>query len=154
MLLLTVIAAGLQMLDVKAGGPAADSFFHRIGENLSYLVPLLLVIVGLVGYALRERSAGYAFSAGLVLEMTVILGYALHVGTTGDKACDTAELVTLMQLATVTAAAWAGVWLAVRQRFGVWREQSPTGTQQALSGRLNVGPLWPILRVRRRSLDG
>ena len=55
------------------------------GPNISYLVPLALVMLGLIGHALRESSAGYAFGAGLVAEMAVILGYALHV-TSGISA--------------------------------------------------------------------
>ena len=42
-------------------------------------MPLALVMLGLIGHALRESSAGYAYGAGLVAEMAVILGYALHV---------------------------------------------------------------------------
>jgi len=156
-LLLTVFAALLQLGGAAPGGPAAESFFDRLGPNVSYVVPLLLVMLGLVGYAVRERSAGYAFSAGLVAELTVTLGYALYVTTTGDK-FSVAELVTLIQLATITAAAWAGGWLVVRQWLDVWREQPMAdvpsaakqavpsapermpGTREAFSGRRHVGP--------------
>ena len=57
---------------------------------------LRLVIVGLVGYAVRERSAGYAFSAGLVTELAVVLGYTLGIVTDSDKTFGIAELVTLV----------------------------------------------------------
>ncbi|MHC4177289.1 MAG: hypothetical protein ACYSWU_07275, partial [Planctomycetota bacterium] len=133
-LVLTILAALVQLVGETPGGPAANSFFDRIGDNLSYLVPLMLVMLGLVGYAVRERSAGYAFSAGLVAELTVTLGYALHVATDPDPArkFGTAELVTLIQLATITAALWAGAWLAVRQWLNVWREApQPEGSQPA-----------------------
>ena len=156
-LLLTVFAAMAQLGGAAPGGPADESFFDRLGPNVSYVVPLLLVMLGLVGYAVRERSAGYAFSAGLVAELTVTLGYALYVTTTGDK-FSVAELVTLIQLATITAAAWAGGWLAVRRWLDVWREPSVAdvpsaakqdvpsaarqvaGTPEAFSGRRHVGP--------------
>ena len=63
----------IQLAGYKLNNPLANTFFDNIGPNVSYLVPLALVIVGLVGYALRESSAGYAFGAGLVAEMTVTL---------------------------------------------------------------------------------
>jgi len=122
-LLLTVLAALVQLAGVTPGGPVAGCFFSRIGPNVSYAVPLLLVTAALVGHAVRERSAGYAFSAGLVLELIVALAYPLSV-VTGPKArpFDTAELVTLIQLLTIAAAAWAMAWLIVRRWLNIWRE--------------------------------
>ena len=83
-------------------------------------MPLALVIGALVGYALRERSSGYAFSAGLVLEMAVVLGYALHT-TLAKRPFDATFVATLIQLFAVTAAVWAIVWLIGRKRLDVWR---------------------------------
>ena len=72
------------------------------------------MIAALVGYALRERSSGYAFSAGLVLEMAVMLGYALHT-TLAKQPFDATFYATLIQLVAITAAVWAIVWLIARQ---------------------------------------
>jgi hypothetical protein len=114
---MTFVAAMLQIASIKLGGPAVGSFFDRLGPNVSYLVPLALVFASLVGYAVRETSAGYAFSAGLVAEMAVVLGYALHVVTDPARTFGISELVTMVQLAAITAAAWGIVWLAVRMQF-------------------------------------
>jgi len=121
-LALTLLAASLQLTGTSPAGPAGGTFFDRLGPSGSYLVPLVLVMLSLVGHAVRERSAGYAFGGGLVAEMIVVLGYALRVVTTGDRAFDTGEFVLLVQLATITAAAWAAVWLVVRPQLDVWRE--------------------------------
>ena len=104
-------------------------------------MPLALVIVGLVGYALRETSAGYAFSAGLVAEMTVILGYALSVvlDPSPTRTFGVHELVTLLQLATITAAAWAIAWLVARKWLDVWREAAEKGT---VPDQPSVGARW------------
>jgi hypothetical protein len=125
---LTAVAALLQLGSVTPGGPVVGSFFDRLGPNLSYLVPLTLVILGLVGHALREYSAGYAFTAGMVAEMAVVLGYALSVVMDPDptRRFDTPEYVTLIQLATITAALWGMAWLAVRKWVDIWREESHT----------------------------
>ena len=74
---LTVLAAVLRLSGTLPAVPVTGSFVARLGPLWSGLVPLALVILGLVGFALRERSAGYAFSAGLVLELAVTLGYTL-----------------------------------------------------------------------------
>jgi len=120
--LLTLAAALLQLTGTLPGGPVKGSFFDRIGPEASYLVPLLLVTAGLVGFALREASAGFAFSAGLVAEMIVTLGYALGVVNDPKRTFAIPEFVTLVQLATITAAVWAVGWLAARRRVNVWRE--------------------------------
>ncbi len=127
-IVLTLIAAWLQLASVMPGGPAADSFFDRLGPNLSYLVPLVLVIVSLVGYAVREKSSGYAFSAGLVAEMAAALGYALSVALDPNPArtFGPREVVTLIQYVTIAASVWAIAWLVARRWIDVWRED---GTQ-------------------------
>ncbi len=118
---LTVVAAICQFGGVKPGGPLVDTFFHRLGPSISYLIPLAMVILGMAGHAVRESSAGYAFSAGLVAELAVALGYSLGV-VLAPRPFGTVELVTLIQLATITAAAWALAWLVARRWINVWRE--------------------------------
>jgi hypothetical protein len=47
------------------GGPGPGSVFFRMGWFASNLIPLGLITATLAGYAVRERSAEYAFAAGL-----------------------------------------------------------------------------------------
>lgn len=111
----TLLAAALQLSGTLPGGPAVGSFFDWLGARNSYLVPLVLVIVGLVGYALRETSAPYAFAAGLVVEMTVVLGYLLGVNTVGFE-----EILSAGQWATLAAAVWAIAWMVARRWTAAW----------------------------------
>jgi hypothetical protein len=122
-LLITLEAALLQLGGHKLNGPLAKTFFDNIGPNISYLVPLALVMLGLIGHALRESSAGYAFGAGLVAEMAVILGYALHVTLASPtRSFQMEELIITVQLAVITAAVWALIWLIARRWVDAWRE--------------------------------
>ena len=82
----------------RAGWRAASS--PASGRSGPAWCRWLLVILGLVGFALRERSAGYAFSAGLVLELAVTLGYTLATLTAEDSRSTSFFYVTLLQLAT------------------------------------------------------
>ncbi|NUQ64794.1 MAG: hypothetical protein HUU20_20215 [Pirellulales bacterium] len=126
-LALTLAAAGLRLLGARAGGPLAETFFDRIGPEISYLVPLVLLIGGMVGFALRESSAGYAFSAGLVVNLSVVLGYLLTIRT-----LDTPQLAVVVQLAAITAAVWAILWLVARRWVDVWREGPRPDSANAL----------------------
>jgi hypothetical protein len=122
-LAITILAAMLQIAGEAPGGPVAKSFFDNLGPTLSYLPPLAVLIAALVGYAIREHSSGYAFSAGLVLEMAVVLGYALRTSL-AKAPFDAVFGATLFQLFAITAAAWAIVWLIARKKLDVWRETS------------------------------
>ena len=123
-LVLTVVAAAIRLGGTHSGGPIGRHVLRPPWTEHLVSVPLLLVTAGLVGFALRESSAVYAFAAGLVAELTVALGYALHVVTGEDfhGIFTTEEQVTLLQLLTVTAAAWALAWLVARHWVNVWRE--------------------------------
>ncbi len=120
-LLLTVLAALLRLGGTLPVSPGQGTFFAQIGPNVSYLVPLALVVAGLVGLAIRERSAGYAFSAGLVVQLGVALGYALSV-VLQKRSLQTADLVTEIQLTAIAASVWAILWLVARRWIDVWRE--------------------------------
>ncbi len=115
-LLLTAIVASIGFSGSVPAGPLPESPFAQLGWALSNVGPLALLALGLVGTAVRERSPGYAFAAGLVANATVVGGYALTV-VTGGGALDVVESVRLGQLAGLTAALWAVGW-AIASRQG------------------------------------
>ena len=80
---ITVFMAITQLRGTTPQGPSCG-LFANLGPNVSYLVPLVLVIAGTVGHALRESSAINAFLAGLVVELAVMLGYPLHLSTSSQ----------------------------------------------------------------------
>lgn len=98
-------------------GPSAGSFFADIGNSASYMAPLAVMIVTLAGYAIRERSAGFAFSAGLVLNLAVTLGHALHLATAKIPFGPT-ETLRMFQFNAVASGAFAMAWLLVRNAAG------------------------------------
>ena len=94
-----------------------------MGWIWSNIGPLVLLTVGLVGHAVRERSPAYAFTAGMVANVSVTGGYALAV-VTGSRHLGTAEIACLLQLVSLTAALWALAWQASRRWVYAWRETS------------------------------
>jgi hypothetical protein len=141
-LVLTAVVAGIWFSGQSPTGPAPDSIFviftpirglfpGTISPAGSYWLllgqalretPLILISLGLVGHALRERSAGYAFSAGLIVNLTVTIGYyALGVVARGQTFGEM-EWVRLVQLGALTAALWALACLASRPWVAAWRE--------------------------------
>jgi hypothetical protein len=120
-LLFTTVVASLQMAGEPLGGPVVESFFGRLGPLASALIPLILIIVGMVGHAVREQSAGYGFAAGLIANLTLMGGYVLGV-VTSDTRMDDARWVFVLQLGTIGAAVWAGACLLSRRHFAAWRE--------------------------------
>lgn len=127
----SALAATLQILGEGPAGPLPGIWLANVGLSVSHLIPLALVVLGLVGYAVRERSPGYAFAAGIVANLTVTGGYALNLPQFGAT-----EAARLAQLATITAAVWAIGWLAVRKRV------------LAIGGRTESPAAWPLLRLQ------
>lgn len=138
-LAVTVSAAWLQLEGRPLVGPAAGSLFARLGPAVSYLVPLLAVVAGMVGFALRERSARYAFCAGLVVELAVALAFLLKTGSTGVTLW-----VVLIQLLTIAAAIWALLWLATRRWLTAWRDDNAT-RRQLMDAQLGMGAAGNVL---------
>jgi hypothetical protein len=116
--------AGIFAIDQGITGQAATGgFFAWMGPGASYLVPLGLLALALVGHALAGRSAGYAFSAGLLVELATALAYVLFLHAQ-HRSWHGAELATWVQLPTIAAALWATAWLSVRRRFDLQREDT------------------------------
>lgn len=94
--------------------PPQGTLLAQMPSYVSYLVPVIAIVAGFVGFALRERSAAFAFAGGLLTSLSVFSGYAM-----------TARLIDYTlgtQLFLIASALWAIGWLAARRRVDVWRE--------------------------------
>ncbi|HVX12826.1 MAG TPA: hypothetical protein VHC22_16710 [Pirellulales bacterium] len=108
--LASIVTAAMRMAGLRPAGPVAGTWFANLGMEISHLVPLAVIVLSLVAYAVRQASPGYAFAAGLIANLTVSGGYALTLSQVGPT-----EAVRLMQLATLVAAVWGIGWLLVRR---------------------------------------
>ena len=137
-----VVAAALKGNPIV--GPEPGSFFGRIGQAGSYVPPILLLAATLVGFAIRERSSGSAFAAGLTLNLAATVAL-LMAGASAGWTFDARLWVLLAQLnavvAAITALAWIGTLVGWRRRLG---EPGPVpaegllGTSVALGVALNL----------------
>jgi hypothetical protein len=139
-LALTADIALLGFIGQHPAGPTSG-FFHDIGWVASNVIPLVIVSLALVGHALRERSAGYAFSAGQVLNCSLMGGYALSV-VLANQVLDGAQVVRILQLGTLGAALWALAWLATRRWLLAWQEDAVSPAKQMyMSVQVGLGVL-------------
>ncbi len=106
---LTLWAADLQIGNGGFRVPN-ESFFAHIGAVAAYLVPLLVLSVVLIGHALRERMAGFAFAGGIVLNFAATLAYL-----NGLSAMTETTWVRLVQVNAITSAVFALLWLGWQQ---------------------------------------
>ncbi|MDD4889012.1 MAG: hypothetical protein PHU85_03710 [Phycisphaerae bacterium] len=109
---LPVIALTLYRSGVALAGMeltfSRPTCFQSMGGIISYGVPLLLVHVGLIAHAVRQRSSGYAFAAGLVANLAATLTRLLM-----GHAISRDELVHLAQINAIASASFALAWMAV-----------------------------------------
>jgi hypothetical protein len=110
---LSIYPANLAFDGIKVRGPSGECLFQQIGNSVSYVVPLMLVAIVFIGHAMRERSAGWAFAASGICNLTITLSYALAVATS-HQTFDGLHLVRLVQLNVITAAVFGLAWLTLR----------------------------------------
>jgi len=95
---------------VPARGPQAG-LFRAMGSGALYGVPLILAVVALGIHAVRERSAPFAFAAGLLVNFTVT---SVHIASVAqlNGSMNRVVLVNSLQLNAIAAAGVALVWMA------------------------------------------
>lgn len=142
-LLLTLIPAAMALSGEDIAGPTPQSLFARMGDSISYVIPLAVLILVLVGYAIREWSAGYAFSAGLVLNLTVTLGYALSIL---PARFGLFQSVRLLQLNGLAAGLFALAWLASRIPLNRMRPE-PSATPALLGGQIAIALAFNVVLI-------
>ncbi len=149
---ITWISQALQSNPITGPNPA--SFFATAGLAVSYVTPALLIAATLVGCALRERSAGFAFIGGLALNLCGTAGYLLTIKGLGVPAEMWLKVAYLNALvAAVYAWGWTTVAWGVRQEVSELRPVSwlqltytalPLTILAAVLGpRLGALYLWP-----------
>ena len=114
-IVLTLCPTFLALARVPLGGPTSG-IFSLFGTNLSYGIPLVLVALVMIGFALRERQPEFTFYAGALLNLTVTLAFLLAIST-ANAPFNRATVVRLVQLNALTFAVYALPWLGTRSRW-------------------------------------
>ena len=92
-------------------GPDAQSIFARLGPPVALAVPLVLVALAMVGFALRERSGGFGLAGGLAACAAATVAWmAVHWTIVPLEA---GPWIRVAQLNAAVAAAYTLAWLAV-----------------------------------------
>ena len=92
-------------------GPEPGSWFRRIGWDVSYGVPLAVIALVFIGYAIRDRSSRFAFAAGLLFNTVATIVVLLRLAR-GGGTLDAAAWITVAQVNAIVAGVVALVWLA------------------------------------------
>jgi hypothetical protein len=130
LLVLTIYPALRAIYYLPVQGPAVG-IFSFLSDSFSYGVPLVLVALVLIGFAIRERIFDFAFLAGLLLNTTVTIVYLLSVVSVGGS-MNRVVLAQALQLNAITFGLYALAWLGMRRRW-----ETVLGEDQAkIAGRL------------------
>jgi hypothetical protein len=133
-LTLTLIPPAMALAGQRVTGADSSSVFGQMGKIVASLIPLLLLLVGLIGHSLRERSPAYAFGAGLLANLIVSGGYALSVVLSGTPFAEV-HVIRLVQLAGLTFSLWSlvlGGWDLVHRYLDGQRARAFLAVQIAL----------------------
>lgn len=117
---LSMYPASLIVEDYYIRGPAVGSSFAKIGERVSYALPLAIVAVCLLVNAIREKSSGWAFVSSIVCNMSITWsGTIAKWHTASDH-----FLLELVQLNVLMFGAFSLLWLLARAATGA-KEKAP-----------------------------
>lgn len=97
---------------VPGRGPQAG-FFRAIGSIALYSFPLIVAAAALGIHAVRERSPGFAFATGLLVNLTVTVVHVISVAAVNGS-MNRVVLANSLQLNAIAAACVALVWMATR----------------------------------------
>jgi hypothetical protein len=125
-------------------GPEPGSWFLRIGLDVSYGMPLVLIALTFVGHAIRDRSSGFAFSAGLLFNTVATLAVLWRLAR-GGGALDTIAWIRVAQVNAIVAGVVALVW----QAAVAWRANTVAESLRDSHSRLRHGES-SIGETRRR----
>jgi hypothetical protein len=110
-------------------GPQSG-IFRAMGGAALYGVPLVLAAAALAIHAVRQRSAVFAFSAGLLINLTVTVVLVVSVAARGGT-MNGVVLVTALQVNAIAAACVALAWMALRTWWTKTAE-APAGSERIL----------------------
>ena len=144
---------------VPARGPQTG-IFRAMGSVALYGIPLLIAAAALGIHAVRERSAPFAFAAGLLVNFTVTTVLIVSVAAIGG-AMNQVVLVDAIQLNAIAAACVGLAWIATRawwmqpdfplpvgerkgEDFGAWASDS--NEDQSVPSSLNHDPVPKVTR--------
>jgi hypothetical protein len=97
---------------VPIRGPQSG-MFRAMGGVALYGIPLMLAVAALAIHAARERSAAFAFAAGLLVNFTVTVVQIVSVAALNGP-MNRVVLVNSLQLNGIAAAAVVLVWISTR----------------------------------------
>ncbi len=130
LLILTLYPALRAIYYMPVHGPAVG-LFSLLDERFSYGAPLVIVALVLIGFSLRERLPGYAFVAGLFLNVTVTMTYLLSV-VAANGSMNRVVVAQAIQLNAISSAIYAMVWLGTRSRWINNLDEAVAGTTKRL----------------------
>ncbi|HEY8751055.1 MAG TPA: hypothetical protein VIM11_23930 [Tepidisphaeraceae bacterium] len=116
-------------------GPDPASFFARVGNAISYAVPLAIVAVTFLGHGIRERSPGWGFAATSTGNLAATLAYILTINATAD-AWDVSNTLVLVQLNVVVLTLFALGWMSFR--WWIFRGQTTPPAPTLLTTQIGI----------------
>jgi hypothetical protein len=149
-LIITIVAVAQSTGGVQLRGPLPGTFFGSMGLTACYAGPLLALVAVLLGYAIRERQAAFAFGGSCVFQLAINLAFMLYVSKSPTQP-PAVRAIEWLQWNSLAAGAFALVWLGLRRRIAAPGELAPRvmldlqiATAGATAAALAVWAAWTI----------
>ncbi len=125
-------------LGVSPNGPVAGSFFAGMGSELSFGVPLGLLVVVLVAFAARERNTRLMLSGSAVFQYLVNLAFFLPILRDPNAQFDSSVAIECLQWNSLGLSLYSLAWLGARRWIDAAGDRSDQGlVSEGSPGRLD-----------------
>jgi hypothetical protein len=111
--------------------------------HVSLIGPVVLVIVSVIGYGLRERQVGYAVAAA-GLACAAVTAAELHILRQTRQPLSTGFLIWLVQLNVMVSSGIPVLWQVLRDLFQTKDDRSDYPSGPLIAGRVVVGILLAV----------
>lgn len=111
-LILTCLAVVFALAGHEPVGPVTGTFFARMGQNVSYGLPLLALVASLVAYGVQERQSRFMLAAAALFQFAVNLALLLYLKDSHLPYARQAAVIAL-QVNALGSGLFSLLWLAL-----------------------------------------
>ncbi len=140
----TVVFYQLIVAQVSLAGPVAGSLFANLTPELSYGVPVLLIVSTFLIYAVSEKRPFLATIGSSIFQYLILLAFVLIVFA-DDFGLASARFVNLLLAVSVGMTVYGAIWYFLRNRIDVNLKNAQIGGWLTHGGRLSQLKLHVLL---------
>lgn len=119
------------------GGPNPNSLFGRLPKDISYAVPIAILVATCLSYAISLRRQWLAMVGSFVFQACVV-GSLILLSISSDPRIASVRFIQILQFVSIGMSIYGAVWFWQRRRIRSAGESAATGSLLAVHSIVNT----------------